>query len=62
MADQAALLRQAREDIAAARLLLEHGYARIAALRAYFAMFYTGQPIRWSEFAPAASPDPTGVL
>jgi uncharacterized protein (UPF0332 family) len=38
-ADQRELLEKARESIAAARLLLEAGYAGFAASRAYYAMF-----------------------
>ena len=38
--DQRALLAKAADSIAAAQLLLERGFAAIAASRAYYAMFY----------------------
>jgi len=43
--EQQALLRLAGESLAAGRLLLEQGYARFAASRAYYAMFYAAQAL-----------------
>jgi uncharacterized protein (UPF0332 family) len=41
--DQLDLLREARDSVSAARTLLVNGYAKYAASRAYFAMFYVAQ-------------------
>lgn len=40
---QAALLQQASDSLAAARALLDLGYAGFAASRAYYAMFYIAE-------------------
>jgi uncharacterized protein (UPF0332 family) len=47
--DQRELLEQARDSIAAARLLLEGGYPGFAASRAYYAMFYIAEAALESE-------------
>ncbi len=41
--DQLELLQEAQRSISAAKLLLEGGYARYAASRAYYAMFYVAE-------------------
>ncbi len=41
--DQAELIRKAEESLAAAKLLLNEGYADYAASRAYYAMFYIAE-------------------
>jgi len=41
--DQLALLENARDSIAAARLLLDGGFPGFAASRAYYAMFYVAE-------------------
>lgn len=41
--DQEELLRMARESLNASRLLLEGGFPRFAASRAYYTMFYVAQ-------------------
>ena len=43
--DQAALLAKARDSLAAARLLLDSGYADFAVSRAYYAMFYAAEAL-----------------
>jgi uncharacterized protein (UPF0332 family) len=47
--DQRELLEQARDSIAASRLLLEGGYSGFAASRAYYAMFYVAEAFLESE-------------
>lgn len=47
--DQAALLEQAHQSIAAAGVLLDAGYAGFAASRAYYAMFYAARALREGE-------------
>jgi len=41
--EQQELLLEARDSIAAARILLDNGYPSYAAARAYYAMFYTAE-------------------
>lgn len=41
--EQRELLLEARDSIAAARILLNNGYPSYAAARAYYAMFYTAE-------------------
>ena len=43
--DVRALLDMARESVSAARLLLDQGYHRFAASRAYYAMFYVAEAL-----------------
>lgn len=43
--DVSALLDLARESVSAARLLLDQGYHRFAASRAYYAMFYAAEAL-----------------
>lgn len=43
--DVRALLNLARESVSAARLLLDQGYHRFSASRAYYAMFYAAEAL-----------------
>ena len=43
--DQRELLEEARDSIAAARLLLDGGFPGYAASRAYYAMFYVAEAL-----------------
>ena len=53
MADeQIALLIEARESISAARFLLEGGYAKYAASRAYYSMLYVAYALLGNESMP----------
>lgn len=47
--DQAELLKKAEESLAAARLLLNEGYADYAASRAYYTMFYVAEALLEGE-------------
>jgi uncharacterized protein (UPF0332 family) len=47
--DEADLLRQAADSIAAARLLLDRGFLGYAASRAYYAMFYVAEAFLETE-------------
>jgi uncharacterized protein (UPF0332 family) len=43
------LLEDARENLEAARVLKEQGFTRIAASRAYYAMFYAAEALLFNE-------------
>jgi uncharacterized protein (UPF0332 family) len=45
MSEQEMLLEKARENLKAARLLIQEGLANIAASRAYYAMFYIAEAL-----------------
>jgi hypothetical protein len=47
--DQRELLEEARDSIAAARLLLDGGFPGYAASRAYYAMFYVAEALLEDE-------------
>lgn len=47
--DQQELLRQARDSIAAAKVLLDAGYPGFAASRAYYSMFYAAEALLEGE-------------
>ena len=47
--DQVQLLHEARDSISAARSLLQIGYPKYAASRAYYAMFYAAQALLEGE-------------
>ena len=56
--DQLDLLRKAGDSLAAARVLLEHGFSGYAAARAYYAMFYVAEAFLEGEGASFDRPDP----
>jgi uncharacterized protein (UPF0332 family) len=49
MSEQAALLRQAHDSLAAAKLLDAQGYHGFAASRAYYTMLYIAEPFLLGE-------------
>ena len=49
--DQLDLLRKAGDSLAAARVLLDHGFSGYAAARAYYAMFYVAEAFLEGEGA-----------
>jgi uncharacterized protein (UPF0332 family) len=49
MSEQEMLLEKARENLKAARLLIQEGLASIAASRAYYAMFYIAEALLLSR-------------